>query len=77
LLARSHFYQKITIHFRISAGPLRFFFLLLLGAAGLAATSCKKDKPEIPDYSARDKGLITDYLASKNITTAQEQASGA
>ncbi|MFD2720140.1 FKBP-type peptidyl-prolyl cis-trans isomerase [Hymenobacter monticola] len=57
-------------------GLFRFFFLLLIASTGLLATSCNKDEPEIPDYSARDKGLITDYLASKNITTAQEQASG-
>lgn len=59
-----------------SPGLLRFLFLLVLGTAGLATISCKKDEPEVQDYSARDKGLITDYLASKNITTAQAQASG-
>ncbi|MBF9140534.1 FKBP-type peptidyl-prolyl cis-trans isomerase [Hymenobacter properus] len=62
--------------FLFAPGLLRFFFLLLLGAASLATTSCKKDEPEIQDYSARDQGLIKDYLTANNITTAQEQASG-
>ena len=35
-----------------------------------------KDAPEVVDFSGKDQEIITQYLADKNITTAQEQASG-
>jgi FKBP-type peptidyl-prolyl cis-trans isomerase len=55
---------------------LRIALLAIMGSAAIVTTSCKKDDPELQDYSERDQGLITDYLASKNITTAQKQPSG-
>ncbi|MDO7845810.1 FKBP-type peptidyl-prolyl cis-trans isomerase [Hymenobacter sp. M29] len=60
----------------LAPGLLRFLFLLLVGSASLVATSCKKDGPEFEDFSARDESQIKDYLTSKNIVTAQRQASG-
>ncbi|WP_460553613.1 FKBP-type peptidyl-prolyl cis-trans isomerase [Hymenobacter daeguensis] len=60
----------------IPTGLFRLFLVILLGATGLATTACKKDDPEIQDYSAVDQDIITQYLASKNITTAQPQPSG-
>jgi peptidylprolyl isomerase len=57
-------------------GLFRLLFLIVLGAAGLLTTACMKDAPEVPDYSARDQDLITQYLTSNNITTAQKQPSG-
>ncbi|MDO7852079.1 FKBP-type peptidyl-prolyl cis-trans isomerase [Hymenobacter convexus] len=61
---------------RFTPGLLRFFFLLLLGSAGMVATSCKKDGPEFEDFSAQDDGQIKNYLTSKNLLTAQKQPSG-
>lgn len=60
----------------IPTGLFRLFFVILLGATGLMSTACKKDDPQIQDYSQADHDIITQYLASKNITTALEQASG-
>lgn len=54
----------------------RFFFLLSLVAASLFSTSCKKDAPEIKDYSGIDDDIIKKYLAANNITTAVKQPSG-
>lgn len=54
----------------------RILFVALFTAAGLFTTACKKDDPEIVDYSAADQASITQYLTANNITTAQKQASG-
>ncbi|WP_201982129.1 FKBP-type peptidyl-prolyl cis-trans isomerase [Hymenobacter rubidus] len=59
-----------------SAVITRYFVLTLLAAAGLFATACTKDAPEVTDYSAIDDGIIKQYLSSHNITTAQQQLSG-
>ncbi|MGY3087222.1 FKBP-type peptidyl-prolyl cis-trans isomerase [Hymenobacter sp. UYAg731] len=59
-----------------SASLTRLFLLTLLACAGLFTTACKKDDPEIKDYSGVDQEIITQYLATNNITTAQKQASG-
>lgn len=59
-----------------SAALNRLFLLTLLAAAGLFATACKKDAPDLTDYSERDQGLIKEYLSTNKIATAQMQASG-
>ncbi|MBH8557031.1 FKBP-type peptidyl-prolyl cis-trans isomerase [Hymenobacter negativus] len=59
-----------------SAALTRLFLLTLLASAGLFTTACKKDDPEIADYSAVDQETITNYLAANNITTSQKQPSG-
>ncbi|WP_460608112.1 FKBP-type peptidyl-prolyl cis-trans isomerase [Hymenobacter terrigena] len=59
-----------------SAVFTRLFLLTILASAGLFTTACKKDDPEIPDYSAVDQETITNYLTANNITTAQKQLSG-
>ncbi len=56
--------------------PFRFMLLVALAATGLFTTACKKDAPEVPDYSATDREIIKQYLSSKAITTAQAQPSG-
>lgn len=55
---------------------LRFLLLVALIATGLSASSCKKDDPEVKDYSAIDDDIIKKYLADNNITTAVKQANG-
>lgn len=62
--------------FPYSAVLTRLFLLTVLIVAGLSTTSCKKDDPEVKDYSSIDQEIITQYLASHNITTAQKQPSG-
>ncbi|GAB3866198.1 FKBP-type peptidyl-prolyl cis-trans isomerase [Hymenobacter segetis] len=59
-----------------SAVFTRLFLLMMLAGAGVFTTACKKDDPEVVDYSGVDQETITKYLASKNITTAQQQPSG-
>ncbi|HEX8328381.1 MAG TPA: FKBP-type peptidyl-prolyl cis-trans isomerase [Hymenobacter sp.] len=54
----------------------RFFYLVALVAASLFTTSCRKDDPEIKDYSGIDDEIIKKYLADNNITTAVKQPSG-
>ncbi|MDB5271205.1 MAG: Peptidyl-prolyl cis-trans isomerase [Hymenobacter sp.] len=54
----------------------RLFLLAVLASAGLFTTACKKDAPEIKDYSGIDQETIIKYLADNNITTAQKQPSG-
>lgn len=58
------------------AFPFRFMLLVALAATGLCTTACKKDAPEVPDYSATDQGIIKQYLSAQAITTAQAQPSG-
>ncbi|MBO2011124.1 FKBP-type peptidyl-prolyl cis-trans isomerase [Hymenobacter negativus] len=60
----------------IPTSLFRALFVILLGTTGLLSTACKKDDPQVQDYSAADQGIITQYLTSKNITTAQKQPSG-
>lgn len=59
-----------------SAVLTRLFFITLLASAGLFTTACKKDDPAMKDYSGIDQEIITQYLATNNITTAQKQPSG-
>jgi FKBP-type peptidyl-prolyl cis-trans isomerase len=56
------------------ATRFRLLFLLL-AAVGLLTTACSKDEAPI-DYGPVDDAIITKYLASKAITTAQKQPSG-
>jgi len=53
----------------------RFFYLTLLGTAGLFATACG-EKEDTTDYAPIDEALIKKYLTDNNITTAQRQPSG-
>lgn len=55
---------------------VRLLLFTALAATGLFTTACKKDAPEVPDYSVPDKAAITKYLADHAITTAQAQPSG-
>jgi FKBP-type peptidyl-prolyl cis-trans isomerase len=64
--------MKITF----PAGLIRLFLLLLVTSAGLITTACKKDDPEVVDYSGIDDGIIQKYLTDHAITTAQKQPSG-
>ena len=61
---------------RILALPFRFILLIALATTGLCTTACKKDTPEVPDYSATDREIIKQYLSAHAITTAQAQPSG-
>jgi len=74
---RTYFYNKNqnmkTPFYRVA---LRFLLLVSLTATGLAATSCKKEAPEVKDYSGIDDDIIKKYLADNNITTAVKQANG-
>ena len=74
---RAYFYNKNqnmkTPFYRVA---LRFLLLVSLTATGLAATSCKKETPEVKDYSGIDDDIIKKYLADNNITTAVKQANG-
>ena len=74
---RAYFYNKNqnmkTPFYRVA---LRFLLLVSLTATGLAATSCKKEAPEVKDYSGIDDDIIKKYLADNNITTAVKQANG-
>lgn len=49
---------------------LRLFPAVLLVAAGLLASACKKEETKSDDE------IIRDYISSNNITTAQKQPSG-
>lgn len=72
-----YFYPKNQpMKFYFSAVFTRLFLLTMLASAGLFTTACKKDDPEVVDYSGVDQETITKYLATNNITTAQKQASG-
>jgi FKBP-type peptidyl-prolyl cis-trans isomerase len=59
-----------------SAVLTRFFLLTMLASAGLFTAACKKDDPEIVDYSGPDQETISKYLVANNVTTAQKQTSG-
>ena len=61
---------------RIPTLPFRFVLLVALAATGLCTTACKKDTPEVPDYSATDQEIIKQYLSAHAITTAQAKPSG-
>ena len=70
------FTEKIAMNSRILVLPFRLMLLVALAATTLFTTACKKDAPEVPDYSATDREIIKQYLSAHAITTAQAQPSG-
>lgn len=70
------FAEKIAMTSKILVFPFRLMLLVALAATVLFTTACKKDAPEVPDYSATDREIIKQYLSAHAITTAQAQPSG-
>ncbi|GAC1367054.1 MAG: FKBP-type peptidyl-prolyl cis-trans isomerase [Hymenobacter sp.] len=63
----------------LKSPSVRWFMLMLILAAGLLTTACKKDDTSAyaaKDYSAIDEAIIKKYLDDNKITTAQRQQSG-